>query len=611
MIQFRTLKISNFLSIGEIGLRLDTPGAFLVTSSAAKRGAFSSNGVGKTSIFESLIWCLFGRTIRELPLDDSIIRNTESVVDVSVSLVVDDKGYMIRRAKKRGKSSTVEILDTAGNRAFTGTVVELNHVIAEQILRSSFEVFCNTVYFPQGRFEFFTQASDKDKKAMFDSILGANQFDDMESAAKAKLKESAAELFDLEHTIDLRRNELGVQEACLKAVRAEELSLKEPEAKPEISVRKLKSQKELLQSNLTDVRNNLDKSRFATGVMSGNIAKFEAQVMSAKMANSRAASFEATLMTKLGAYTSMTKKGTCPTCFQKFVDRESVDAAIAEMTQEAMDFGTEVASALEQVSEASDSLKAAQAALSVEKTAYLELVGERDLLTTKIAGFDETLEAAESVERLIEAQAQLRASIDKRKLEFKAKIAAAMGAIADLEAEVYDAKVAAEYWQFWVEGFGGKGIKSLVFENFLPYVTERANYYSGILTDGSIRISIQPTSELKSGELREKISVTAINQDGASIYQGNSGGERKRIDLCILLALQDLVAANAANDIRLAIFDEVMDEMDDSGMERVVELLKEKGQTTPVFLISHNGALAAHFEDRLELSKTDAVSSLV
>src|ERR1017187_2762755 len=123
MIQFRTLKISNFLSIGEIELRLDTPGAFLVTSSAAKRGAFSSNGVGKTSIFESLIWCLFGRTIRELPLDDSIIRNTESVVDVSVSLAVDDKGYMIRRAKKRGKSSTVEILDTAGNRAFTGTVV--------------------------------------------------------------------------------------------------------------------------------------------------------------------------------------------------------------------------------------------------------------------------------------------------------------------------------------------------------------------------------------------------------------------------------------------------------------------------------------------------------
>lgn len=164
--------------------------------------------------------------------------------------------------------------------------------------------------------------------------------------------------------------------------------------------------------------------------------------------------------------------------------------------------------------------------------------------------------------------------------------------------------------EFWVEAFGPRGIRSFVFESALPYLTERANHYSTFLTGGSIMISITPTVTTKTtGNVKEKLNVVATNQIGANVYGGNSSGERRRIDLCILLSLRDLIATRAKRVWNTLIFDEVFENLDGAGTDRVIEMFRTF-PSMAIFVISHSAELKRYFDECLVVEKKDGISRL-
>jgi len=172
--------------------------------------------------------------------------------------------------------------------------------------------------------------------------------------------------------------------------------------------------------------------------------------------------------------------------------------------------------------------------------------------------------------------------------------------------QAYDYK---DKLEFWNEGFGPKGIRSFILESSLPFLTERANYYSLFLTGGTIKINISPITILKSGEAREKLSVTAENMYGSKVYYGNSDGERRRIDVCILLAIQDLVKSYSTREWNTLIFDEVFDTLDGAGIEHLIELLRSL-EDKSIFLITHSSHIKKYFDTAFVITKRDGVSSL-
>lgn len=166
-----------------------------------------------------------------------------------------------------------------------------------------------------------------------------------------------------------------------------------------------------------------------------------------------------------------------------------------------------------------------------------------------------------------------------------------------------------EKYDFWQEAFGPKGIRSFILEASLPFLTERANYYSLFLTGGTIKINISPVTILKSGEMREKLSVSAENVYGSKVYYGNSDGERRRIDVCILLAIQDLVKSYSSREWNTLIFDEVFDTLDAAGTEHLIELLRSL-ENKSIFLITHSAHIKKYFDTAIVVSKQNGVSYL-
>ena len=92
-----------------------------------------------------------------------------------------------------------------------------------------------------------------------------------------------------------------------------------------------------------------------------------------------------------------------------------------------------------------------------------------------------------------------------------------------------------------------------------------------------------------------------------------SGGELRRVDVAVLLALGDLVASRALSPVRMRMLDEPFDSLDASGIERVVDLLQTKVEPRvgTLLVITHNSDMQSLFEKVIHVEKFGGISRIV
>jgi DNA repair exonuclease SbcCD ATPase subunit len=168
-----------------------------------------------------------------------------------------------------------------------------------------------------------------------------------------------------------------------------------------------------------------------------------------------------------------------------------------------------------------------------------------------------------------------------------------------------------EVLQFWLKGFSNSGIKSMLLDDITPFLNERANKYLQVLSGNHVHVEFSTQTPLKSGELREKFQIRVMNEDGGDSYTSNSSGEKRRIDVAINLALQDLIASRANKKLNIMFADEIFDSLDSVGIDSVMSLLKMfADERSSIFVVSHNIELQSEFEKQLIVTKVGGCSSI-
>ncbi len=128
------------------------------------------------------------------------------------------------------------------------------------------------------------------------------------------------------------------------------------------------------------------------------------------------------------------------------------------------------------------------------------------------------------------------------------------------------------------EGF--KEIKSYVFTNALNELNFRANQYLNEL--------FEMEASIKFSNVDQDIE-TKLTLDGNIRSIGLlSGGQNRRFNLAVDLALADIVSYRKTSKLDLLIFDEYFKDLSEISMEKSLELLKSR--RCPVILIEHNTA---------------------
>lgn len=157
-------------------------------------------------------------------------------------------------------------------------------------------------------------------------------------------------------------------------------------------------------------------------------------------------------------------------------------------------------------------------------------------------------------------------------------------------------------------------------ERFVQFKTYLANtkiealsritneFLIGIGSD--IRIRFDGYTVLKSGKVREKISISLL-RDGMDCgsFGKFSAGEAARVNLATILAMQKLVNANCddGKGLDLLVLDEILEAVDEAGLASMFEALNALGGT--VLVVSH-GNVAEGYPHKLVIVKENGESRI-
>lgn len=131
-----------------------------------------------------------------------------------------------------------------------------------------------------------------------------------------------------------------------------------------------------------------------------------------------------------------------------------------------------------------------------------------------------------------------------------------------------------------------------------------------IAIGSDIRIRFDGYTVLKSGKVREKISISLL-RDGVDCgsFGKFSAGEAARVNLATILAMQKLVNANCddGKGLDLLVLDEILEAVDEAGLASMFEALNALGGT--VLVVSH-GNVAEGYPHKLVITKEHGESRI-
>lgn len=161
------------------------------------------------------------------------------------------------------------------------------------------------------------------------------------------------------------------------------------------------------------------------------------------------------------------------------------------------------------------------------------------------------------------------------------------------------------YLTFWTEHMGKEGIKSYVIDQMIPMLNEQVAYWMDLIYEENISLTFD-----------KYFNVTIINNSTNTpmVFGQGSGGERRRIDLAIMMAFRQVMKMSTFKDPNILFFDECCESLDAQGVKAFGNVLNDIAKHTNCYVISHNFHLlemAENFNSTLHVEKTNGAMKLV
>lgn len=627
MFLFKRVTIQNFRSIGHIELNLDNQGVVLVEGVNNTNSTFYSNGSGKSSMLSAISWALYDTTPDGNKADEVVNREVGKNTSVVLEVEVDGLPYRIERYRKHTKNKNKVRLFQGENELTLSTVSLTNKKILD-LFGIDYNTYLNSIMYGQGDVEIFAKATDKGKKEILENVANINIYQEAQQKAKEALASKKLELAKIEE--EHRHVLLKVGELY---------RLEETEAQNyKQTAEAIKHQKSVIENLKIEIAQQEEKSTQAKNRITTLIDQVQTQLdgwtqpptpedMVAEYNNYQAQinQLETNYQVKLGEIATLQKNldslGTSTTCYacgtpldtqhreeerHKLMNQIAEQQQVIKPTEEALPLlKSELSNkkdALDQVYYTINQALQQKQMLETQKT---ELTRELYLVEHQEGNLDQQLAMRE--EQLVNLESLQKPQ--KRTAERKELVKQQEA----LESQITETKTHIEEYEIVVNQiYSNKGVRSHVLDLTTPFLNERANYYLTTLSGSDIQIELNTQKVNKDGTKSDSFDLQVTNGSGGNDYKANSAGERKRIDLAIALAIQDLIFSKSNLVTNLAVYDECFDGLDNIGCENVIDILKEKQKTIgTIFVITHSETLKPLFEKVITVEKVNGLTSLL
>lgn len=610
---------SDFGCFSEFDLPLYEQGLVLITGTNNATEAADNNGAGKSSLFKAITWCLFGEMVGSANKADNVIRRgaKEAVVE---TILGADEPWTVRRFRKKGAPG-LELLGPAG--AVAGSKEELQARILD-LVGLDYRTFRNTVLYGQGDIERFASSrlGDLDRKLMLHRVLRTDRLRGAETWARNKataLKKDQdavrAEVEKIqgqeaEHDVAGLQAQMDAWEADRDQRAEAKLAAARAATAEGKRLKGLSAGLEALRARLAPLKADQVAAAAALDEWAGaalDALEAAAGALATVMERQRNASDQVASAEKILARLA---GDACPTCTaplksgagKKYI--ASIKADLAAHRAAATAAGAELGPLQKKVDTLVASRKALRARADTAPT-----------IAKKIAAIEEEIREAESAEKAAKEQARRAKELvaeasaigdeenpheaaheaaEERTRELKKKRI-------KLERRVDALQIDIAHHEFWIRGFGQRGLPSFLLDAVMPYLTDRSNHYLGILSDGDLQVEFSTTRETAKGDTRDEIDIRRRIEGFDDV--DSSGGQEKKFELSTDLALMDLAGRNVERP-SLILLDEVLDGLDAEGCARILRLLYElRKRHKSVFVISHDEGISEDFEHLVWVTK--------
>ena len=601
--------IKNFQSIEDVEYKIGKA----VTVVIGEGDEFQSNGTGKTSLFDGLMWGLFGETTKGMYLDEVVNRNVGKNCRVKITLEKDGhKLDVIRYRKDKSEGNSLKVVLDDGS--LGGRSSDMQEIL-ERELGFTKDVFLNVVYFSQEKLKMLSEMTDVERQGFLGKLLGLEQLELLRKNVKETQKDVSYSKLRLEGDIesfDSRKIRLVDElNSYLSQKEAKDLLIKKDKDNLEVEIKKVEGKLEVLEEENKQLKEESVKVEEEI-VSDVGLDSLEMDYREKSTEVSLCDGNIRELLEDLDKLSNLKVGEFCNYCGSK-ITVDNVDKYKDRILKEVekfkkKKFGLEKEEVV--LKQKYESEKK-----SVEEK-IVEQRKERNELWKKV---EECNERKIVVNRkYVDLKSELKELTEDKGLgALINRVEREIGEIGQLRADNIEKlsriDIELEICNFWLEGFGKSGIPALLLDRFCNMFNKKVNYYLSIISGGVMNVMLSSRKKLKSGEMRDKVDILVTYRNDICSYNSLSGGERKRVDIALMLALDNVIRNSFKLKNRLLgilIMDEVFGFLDKDGEEGAAQILVELGYDCAVFVVSHSDELINWFPQVWVVKKEKGLSNL-
>ena len=621
-IHFKKVRLFNFLSFGDSEVILDEGGYILVRGENNNVDDLAtSNGSGKSSIWEGIAWALTGETIRGTK--NIVNLNSDGGAFVELEFDIDNNNYRILRSKDHKEYKTnLKIYINGKDKSGKG-IRDSEKLLSEYLPDLTSSLIGSVIILGQGLPQRFSNNTPSGRKEVLEKL---SKSDFMIADLKDRISNRKKTLSDKLRTIEDNILKLNTEKSVIEKLILEDKNKLSAMGTSESLIK----EKTNLESSLTALEDKYNQLHIEVNQQTEEVNKYNEELLklnneysekistisqhedyikynmlSGKLLNAQAELNS--LKTEISRLDAITD--TCPTCGQKLQGVSNPDTTPLKTKYNTL------LTEIERIKE--DKCNA-------EKL-YLEY---QDKIKT---------EYNDSISSKKQTVSGLNSSLNNLKIELSNK----QKEIETVKNSIVIAEKNIQYYSEQVNELNNRIIHN---ENELVDFTEKIQYninmkentdkklsivnkmntiitrdFRGYLLQNSIEFIDRKAKEYSkevfdTDKLDFKLdgNSISISYDGKE-YENLSGGERAKCDIIVQLAIRDMLCKHVGFSSNILVLDEIFDNLDYKGCNRILNLITKKvSDVQSIFIITHHQDLQIPCDHEITVVKnSNKISNVV
>lgn len=619
-INFKKIKIENFMSFSSAELTIDNSGYILVSGrNANTRDSAVSNGSGKSSLFDAILWCLTGETVRGSKDVVNIFGNDGAVVRTEFS--IDSNEFVVTRTKNHSKYKSNLFIEYNGNNVSGKGIRDSEKILEQYLGELTPEIIGAVIILGQGLPQRFTNNTPSQRKEILEKLSKSDfMIEDLKTRVADRKGELLSEKRSQEDLKLKRETVLSVKQDELKSLKDNPISLEDVMNEEaligtiEANIKRISFEHDTLSNSLiskeTDVavvreQYNLIHKKFYEQIDALN-KKHSTDSSSLSQKRSAIEHELRVINNQISQIDNM--KDTCPTCGQKLVNFVRPDKT--PLLNSKSEKETELANIIDDINKSesdfvenktkletllNSEISDTQQSLNEKETEIRELTArikdaetsmskERTMLASRTAVLDNLKSKFDTYEKTIEELSEFIEKSSNEILYISNRIdecSERLSIISNMETVLK------------------RDFRGILLGSVIDFIDSKVKEYSNVIFDNA---------EMSFALDGNAISIKLNGKE----YENLSGGERQKVDLIVQFAIRQMLTVQTGFSCNLIVLDEIFDNLDAVGSERILDLVSAKlNDVENIFIVTHHSSISIPYDREIIIQKGDDNLSVI